>query len=212
MGVLLQGGGELRHRLVVPARPIEAEAEPGAHLGLARSQLDGPAGGGHRFVGAAGGFEDDRRPEVGGGVAGIELQRAPQFRFGPGPVPVSMELGETEDGMGFRQAVVERHGPEGGLFGSGIVIEQGAGFGQTREGGREIRVRGGGLLETLESRADVVRASAGEQLPALGGGFDRFGARRAAFVRRRQGEGRRDLQAPEQQDQPREGGNLSHGF
>jgi hypothetical protein len=49
-------------------------------------------------------------PDVSGGIAGVQLQRAAQFQFRAGPVPV-VQLGKTESGVSFRVLIVDLDGP-----------------------------------------------------------------------------------------------------
>ena len=69
--------------------------------------------------------------------------------------------------MGGRQAIVEVQRVARRFPGAEIVVEQGARFGQAREGGRERGIGRGGPLEVLDRRAQVGGGAAGEMLLAL---------------------------------------------
>ena len=131
---------------------------------------------------------------------GIDLQGAAELRFGAGPVPVAVQTGKAQDGMRGRQALVEGQRAVRRFPGAEVVVEQGARFGKTREGGRERGIGGGGLLEILDRRAQVTDGAAGEVLLAPREGFRRWSGRRRLGSRRgRRGDRRRDLEPGDQQ-------------
>src|SRR5436305_823869 len=73
--------------------------------------------------------------------------------------------------------LVEADPAEGGLAGAAVIEEQGARLGQARPGGRERGIGGGGPLEVLDRRAEVVGGAVAQVLLAFGEGLRRRGGR-----------------------------------
>ncbi len=146
-------------------------------MSLPGLELDGPARLRNRRIGTTGCLEKDGVPEMRCGTLGLELKRALELRFGAGPVPVAVQPDEAQDSVSVGQTLVECQRAERRLPGSGVVIEQGTRFGQTREGRRERGIGGGCLLEIPERRAQVVECPAGQVRLALRTGLRRPGLR-----------------------------------